>query len=172
MTRGIDMRWLPVVVISALLIWGGCNRSESTSATTSAPPQSAATTGPAWPVVLVDARHAATEAGDYRPYVVDSRGGVILDANHFALRDPKNLARFPNSVHVIYDRALYVAAWPTGGKQVVSLDAVSLAPRKGEPFSGFAEGKQAYVAIGFEEPSSKGGEVEFTPFWVGSMLFH
>jgi hypothetical protein len=119
---------------------------------------------------VVDDQHLAKEQGRYTPYVVDAGVTVVVDASKYTFRDPGRLLRAPNTLRLIYDNGLYAASWPARGQQVLTLDTTTLTVRQGEAFKGFAAGKQAYVAIGFEEPAD-GGEVTFTAYWIGSMLF-
>jgi hypothetical protein len=159
------MRWVLAVGLAIAL---GCDRPDSTARVAR---PSTAPMAPVLPVIIVDAEHFYREHGQYKPYLLEASAGVVLDASRFAFNDPEKLLRLPNSVHVIYDNSVYVASWPQGGKQMLTLDPASLRVRKGGPFAGFAAGRPAYVAIGFEYPAEPGTEPRFTPFWIGSLVF-
>jgi hypothetical protein len=159
------MRWVLTVGIAVSL---GCDRPDSNAG--GVRPATAPMT-PILPAIVVDEQHFTREHGQYTPYLIDAAAGVVLDASRYNFTDPEKLLRPPNSVHLVYDTAVYVAAWPQSGKQMLMLDENSLIPRKGDPFTGFSPGKPAYVAIGFEHPADPGTEPRFTPFWIGSLVF-
>lgn len=155
-----------LIVLSSVL---GCDRPTDAASAQGAAGGGLSANG--LPVVVVDALHEMTENGRHKPYALQAAHGIVLDATRFKFRDPAKLLRAPNSVHVIFDQSLYVADWPTSGTQSITLSRASLRPLKGPAFAGFGEGKQAYIAIGFEEISAGEQSDPFTPFWMGSLLF-
>lgn len=157
------MRWLLVVGLVALT---GCGQGDSADTAVVAP-----TTQSTLPLVVVDSRHAMGTNGNVVPYIVAAGEGFVLDATQFNLQDPKRLVRLPNAVHVVHDKSLYTAPWPETGVQMASVEKQTLKVVFGEPFTGFAPGKQAYVAIGLEGPDYDKDKLDFTPFWSGLVLF-
>lgn len=125
------------------------------------------------PIVVADPQHAMHEKGQaLQPYLLQASPGLMLDSTQFTLLDPDRHARLPNSVHVVYDGSALVADWPQTGTQIAKLDKTSLRTIKGAGFSGFRSGSQAFIAIGYQQTPPGSTEVQFTPFWMTSIVFH
>ena len=137
-------------------------------------PASAPSEEPSIPVVLVDFLHAMRAQSDTtRPYVIDSCSALLLDGRRYAFGDPLAKSRTANAVQMLYGRSEYLVNWKEAPASSVRLDASTLHVLRGEPFSGFASGKRAVVAVGYrtEARDGKPEAAKFEPFWVGSILF-
>lgn len=163
------MRW---AILLGFFIFAGCDKADS-------PAAPAASTSPApqvsngLPTITVDSAHwIRNETTPSKPYFVPAAVGMNLQSSGFAFHDPHNLSRIPNAVQVLYEKSVYTCVWNDGANQTIVLDGASLKTLQGTPFMGFAVGKQAIVAIGFQQPNSKSPGDDFTPFWIASVIFH
>jgi len=161
---------LVVVGLSACSFLG-CDKSDNSG--NASPVQTAQdSTANDVPLLVVDSEHSILEqkGGVSKPYTLKGGGGVMLDAAKITLADPQKMARSPNMVQVIYDKSLYEEDWPPNAVQV-RVDSTTLNLIKGQPFSAFKRGTQAHIAIGYGHTNEQTKTIEFTPFWVGSVLF-
>ncbi|WP_428940256.1 hypothetical protein [Fontivita pretiosa] len=129
------------------------------------------------PVLVADAAHSILDSRrGGRPYVLEARrasAGLVLHAGNMPLNDPERLLRPPNAAQMLYDRGVYTIAWPQRTQPaMVKLQPATLRTLRGSEFRGFSAGKQAYIAIGFEESDPNSGKVTFVAYWAGSVIFH
>ncbi|HWP41067.1 MAG TPA: hypothetical protein VNL70_09075, partial [Tepidisphaeraceae bacterium] len=178
----ICLWWLVCGNMALLLVCGGCDPGSADASPagashnySSGQPIPEVIDG--LPVLVADAAHSildARKAG--RPYLLEARrasAGVILHAGQIALEDPERLLRPPNAVQMLYERGVYSVAWPQPGQvPMVKLQPATLRVLRGSAFRGFSAGKQAYLAIGFQESDPSSGKVTFVAYWAGSVIFH
>jgi hypothetical protein len=163
------MRW---AIFLSVLIFAGCDKADS-PAPVAPSPRPASQVSNHLPTIVVDANHwIRNETAPSKPYFVPAGAGINLQSSSFAFHDPRNLGRVPNAVQVLYEKSVYTCAWGDQAKQTIVLDGSTLKSLQGGTFANFAMGKQAFIAIGFESSNSKSSDIDFTPFWIASVIFH